>query len=178
MPEGSLHGAGKTTARARGSPRGNPQCGPLWTKSSDRGLIGSHLRAGLTREQVLRVGERPGGSSVLGALVAFHEGLSDRSRLFRFLSLGLDLGATLAPLVGADVTGLVVVIGSQIVGHGCLVPIDHQRAEVAFAVAEEWQHRGVATVLLERLVMAGGERGLTSCPISSRPTSDRRRWRP
>jgi acyl-CoA synthetase (NDP forming)/GNAT superfamily N-acetyltransferase len=109
----------------------------------------------------------------LDALTAFHEALSDSSRLFRFLSLGLELRGTLAPLVEPDVTGLVAVVGGRIVGHGCLAPIDAERAELAFAVADAWQHRGIATVLLERLLALAADRGLATLTAEVHPGNRR-----
>lgn len=107
----------------------------------------------------------------LELLTRFHEQLSDESRLLRFLSLGVDIGGSVRHLLAPDIAGLIAFAGPHVVGHGCLVPTGPVSAELAFAVADDWQHRGVATVLLERLVAEGGARGMTTLTAEVHPSN-------
>jgi len=50
-----------------------------------------------------------------------------------------------------DVFGLVAVTGSTVVGHAQYLRMDAERAEIAFAVSDAMQGRGLATVLLAHL---------------------------
>ncbi|WP_205697070.1 bifunctional GNAT family N-acetyltransferase/acetate--CoA ligase family protein [Conexibacter sp. SYSU D00693] len=63
-------------------------------------------------------------------------------------------------VLAAASTGLVAVAGAEVVGHASFTPRGARRAELAVAVADGWRRRGVATVLLERLVAEAGAQGL------------------
>jgi GNAT superfamily N-acetyltransferase len=106
-------------------------------------------------------------------LVRFHEELSQESRFLRFLFLGASMGACVRRLLAPEVAGLVALAGTRAVGHGCLVPTGAGTAELAFAIADDWQGRGVGTVLLERLVAEGGARGLTTLTAEVHPSNHR-----
>jgi GNAT superfamily N-acetyltransferase len=95
---------------------------------------------------------RPTAPGDRDRLVAFYESLSDDSRLMRFLSVGVDLEDTAEQLLAPDICGLLAVAGTRVVGHACLAPSGTGTAELAFGVADDWQQRGLATILLERLV--------------------------
>lgn len=103
------------------------------------------------------------------ALTRFYDGLSDDSRLRRFLSLGIDVGRAVRQMLAPDVVGLLALAGREVVGHGCLVPAGDGRAEVGFAVADAWQQRGLATVLLERLIAEAEAQGLTTLVAQVHP---------
>ena len=107
----------------------------------------------------------------LDLVTDFHLQLSDESRRMRFFFLGADVAVSVRPLLLPDVAGLIALAGLRMVGHGCLVPTGPTTAELAFAVADDWQHRGVATVLLERLVAEGGRRGLTTLTAEVHPSN-------
>ncbi|HEX5922850.1 MAG TPA: GNAT family N-acetyltransferase, partial [Baekduia sp.] len=66
----------------------------------------------------------------------------------------IDAHAAGRELAAAQGFGLLAFEGSQLIGHGCLIPTDPGSAEVAFAVADAQQGKGLATLLLERLVEA------------------------
>jgi acetyl coenzyme A synthetase (ADP forming)-like protein len=97
-----------------------------------------------------------------GALVEFFERLSPESRYLRFqgaVSVDAHLvesflrsdGDTSLSLIGelVDADGAV-----RVIGLGTWVRLrDASRAEVAFVVADEFQHRGIASRLLERLAV-------------------------
>jgi acetyl coenzyme A synthetase (ADP forming)-like protein len=83
-------------------------------------------------------------------------GLSDESRWLRFFSAGTDVGRAAAHMaaVGPDRgRGLVAVAGEpeRIVAHASYVRETADRAELAFEVADDWQGRGISTVLLAHL---------------------------
>lgn len=97
------------------------------------------------------------------ALRQLFDGLSVESRAFRFFSGAVDVeraAATLAAVDYADHYGLVAVRGGdRVVGHGLYVGGPDRRAEVAFAVAEEMQGRGLGTILLAHLAEVAEEHG-------------------
>ncbi|QEC49810.1 GNAT family N-acetyltransferase [Baekduia soli] len=107
------------------------------------------------------------------ALERFHEDLSADSRLMRFLSAGVDLHEAARRLVAPDIRGLLASAGPEVVGHACLVPSGPGTAELAFAIADDWQQRGLATVLLERLVADAGVLGLTTLTADVHPSNHR-----
>jgi hypothetical protein len=80
-------------------------------------------------------------------LLALLRGLSDDDRRLRFFSLGGDLSRTAHEEAAVDNVhslGLLVTVGSpeRIVGHALYAPAGDGRAEVAFAIAAEYQGRG------------------------------------
>jgi GNAT superfamily N-acetyltransferase len=91
------------------------------------------------------------------ALVRFHAHLSARSVQLRYFyphrELGPDEVAHLTCVDGFDRTAFVVVHESEIIAVGRYDRLDdHFCAEVAFVVADEFQHHGLGTMLLRRLV--------------------------
>jgi GNAT superfamily N-acetyltransferase len=94
-------------------------------------------------------------------LQRFYAGLSPDSRRMRFLCVSTGLSpAQCASFCTTDHDhreGFVAVVQDgpaaqeRIVGHLCLEPVREEAAEVAIAVADEFQHRGVG----RRLVFAG-----------------------
>jgi len=86
-------------------------------------------------------------------LCTFLDGLSVDSRWLRFFSAGADMhhAATyMAAVEPGRGRGLVAVAGEpeRIVAHAGYVRETADRAEVAFEVADDWQGRGIATLLL------------------------------
>jgi GNAT superfamily N-acetyltransferase len=99
------------------------------------------------------------------ALVRFHTHLSDRSVQFRYFyphrELGPDEVIHLTSVDGFDRAAFVVVHESEIVAVGRYDRLeDHCRAEVAFVVADEFQHHGLGTMLLRRLVEKARRAGI------------------
>ena len=117
----------------------------------------------------LRNGER-------SAVQAVFDRLGPRSRLHRFggaknvlLPSDLDLLAR----VDATHHALVALVGGEPVGIARLVR-DGDTAEVAFAVADEWQGRGIGSLLVDRLgtdARAAGIRRLTGTLTEPNPRS-------
>ena len=90
------------------------------------------------------------------ALVRFHRGLSDRSRFFRYFSphpvLSPDEILHLTCVDGVDRVALVVEVNGELVAVGRYDRLcDRTQAEVAFVVADTYQHHHIATKLLYRL---------------------------
>ena len=90
------------------------------------------------------------------ALVAFHEGLSDRSRFMRFFTLHPALSSDevehFTRVDGVDRVALVVEANGKLIAVGRYDRLcDPSQAEVAFAVADGYQHHHIATELLYRL---------------------------
>lgn len=126
-----------------------------------------------SRDTILRDGSsiriRDAVEADVPALVAFLERLDPESRRLRFASVGGDLAArarTWAVLEDARDCSLVAEteIGgaTRIIGNGNYLWLEPGTAEAAFVVAEEYQGRGVATLLLEELARRANEAGITT----------------
>jgi acetyl coenzyme A synthetase (ADP forming)-like protein len=99
------------------------------------------------------------------ALFALFESLSEESRWLRFLSVakGAALAAEARREANLDRTvGLVALSGSpeRVVGHAFYAGIDDQHAEVAFTIADEYQKRGLGTLLLCQLAEIATTNGI------------------
>jgi GNAT superfamily N-acetyltransferase len=98
-------------------------------------------------------------------LVEFHSRLSDQSVFRRYFFLHLTLSAEevvrLTHVDYRDRLALVAEHGGRIVGVGRYdrTPASDE-AEVAFVVADEHQHRGIAPLLLRRLASAARANGI------------------
>jgi len=108
------------------------------------------------------------------ALLRFLQGLSERSLLFRFFSAGPDLAGQARSFAAADGTeavGLVATAGADgaIVGHAGYVCGTAGAAEVAFAIADAYQGRGLATTLLAHLAGRALAAGVTTFTAVTRP---------
>jgi len=99
------------------------------------------------------------------AIEAFLRTLSPESLAFRFFgTVDLDWAASWSTDVDySDRYALIATTGpdAAIVGHGAYIRIDETRAEVAFMVADAWQGRGIATIMLLHLAAAADERGIS-----------------
>jgi len=105
---------------------------------------------------------RPGDEAPLRE---FYGGLSAESRVFRFFSGGVNLDRVVARMMEVDYRtryGLVATAGPEgrIVAHGFYGLAAPGRAEVAFAVADALQGRGVATIMLGHLAQAAHAAGI------------------
>jgi acetyl coenzyme A synthetase (ADP forming)-like protein len=107
----------------------------------------------------------------------FLAGLGAESRAFRFFSGAVDLERAAAAFADVDYAeryGLVAVRGERgIVGHGLYVGGPEGRAEVAFAVGEELQGRGLGTILLAHLAEVASENGFTEFVAEVLPQNHR-----
>jgi acetyl coenzyme A synthetase (ADP forming)-like protein len=112
---------------------------------------------------------RAPGSADAGALLEFFKRLSDRSRYQRFHGIRHVDAAFVAHLLGADSTERGALVGAVADAGGGerIVAVaeyarlrDRSAAEVAFAVADEFQGRGAATRLLEQLAPRAAKVGI------------------
>jgi acetate---CoA ligase (ADP-forming) len=99
------------------------------------------------------------------ALRGFLEGLSGRSRWFRFFSEASNLGLAAHEAVDVDHRdrfGLLALAGAErtVVGHAQYVRSTPDAAEIAFAVADSEHGRGLGTVLLAHLAARAHESGI------------------
>jgi GNAT superfamily N-acetyltransferase len=100
---------------------------------------------------------RPITPSDADALVRFHEELSDQTIRLRYFNLHRNLApeevAHLTCVDGLSRVAYVVEYEGEIIGVGRYDRCDKPcRAEVAFVVADEFQHHGLGAMLLGRLV--------------------------
>jgi len=100
-------------------------------------------------------------------LAAFHAHLSPESRYLRFFSYHPVLSqAELHRFTHVDYDrrlALVAIADDRIIGVGRYERQPRTSdAEVAFVVADEFHHHGIATVLLDQLVLAARRRGITA----------------
>jgi GNAT superfamily N-acetyltransferase len=108
---------------------------------------------------------RPIVAGDAGSLVEFHRDLSDRTIFLRYFYPHRVLASAeierLTRLDGRDRVALVVESDGKLVGVG-----RYERAagsavaEVAFVVADAFQHRGLGTILLQRLATAARSAGI------------------
>ena len=108
---------------------------------------------------------RPIAQNDAEALVRFHGRLSDQTIRLRYFNLHRDLTpgevTHLTSVDGFNRVAYVVEHEGEIIGVGRYDRADQQcRAEVAFVVADEFQHHGLGPVLLERLVETAKHAGI------------------
>ena len=112
------------------------------------------------------------------ALREFLGGLSENSRWLRFFSLGVNLDKAASAAAAGDRPegyGLIVTTGAEerVVAHAVFELERPDRAEVAFAVADEMQGRGLATVLIAHLAQVASARGVTTFTATVLPENRR-----
>src|SRR6476660_7963189 len=107
---------------------------------------------------------RPPGKEDDAAMLAFFEGLSDQSLYLRFHGHPNVGHNVVDPLLDPDWDERGALVGThedRVVAVANYVRLRNPRtAEVAFAVADELQGRGIATRLLERLAALATDAGI------------------
>jgi RimJ/RimL family protein N-acetyltransferase len=109
---------------------------------------------------------RPIRADDADALIRFHHRLSDTSIRRRYFYPHMDLRAKevahLTQVDGIDRVALVVKCGEELIAVGRYDRMDDPtQAEVAFVVADAFQHHGLATMLLQRLADVAKSVGVT-----------------
>jgi acetyl coenzyme A synthetase (ADP forming)-like protein len=119
---------------------------------------------------------RPAVADDVAAAATFLDGLSPEARWFRFLGGGtsalraahwlIDHGVGLVATAGVD--------GHVIVAHACFVPEPNgKRAELAFAVADALQGRGIGTLMLAHLAQLAEAAGVVTLAAVVHPANQR-----
>jgi acetyl coenzyme A synthetase (ADP forming)-like protein len=106
---------------------------------------------------------RPVRAEDADALARLFEGLSLKSRAFRFFSGGSDLEEAVVWALEVDYRdrfGLVAIADGELVAHAAYTRGAPGRAEVAFAIADSFQGHGLGTILLGHLAEAAEELGI------------------
>ena len=121
---------------------------------------------------------RPVSPADQPALREFLGNLSENSRWLRYFSLGVNLDRAAEVAARGDRPegyGLIVTTGAEerVVAHAVFELERPDRAEVAFAVADEMQGRGLATVLLAHLAQVASARGITTFTATVLPENRR-----
>lgn len=98
-------------------------------------------------------------------LLAFLLSLPDEDRRTRFFSLSTNLAGIAHQQADIDYTrslGLLVTVGidDRVIGHALYATTGEKSAEVAFAIANEYQAHGLATILLGQLAEAAATHGI------------------
>ena len=104
----------------------------------------------------------------------FFADLSLESRVFRFFAAVVNADSSVQRMVNVDYTssyGLVALAGAQahIVGHAMYVQTEPRKAELALAVADAYQGRGLGTILLGQLAEAAAAAGFDVLDAVVRP---------
>jgi acetate---CoA ligase (ADP-forming) len=132
-------------------------------------------------EIVLRDGAtvhvRPVQADDKAAISAFLHVLSPDSITFRFFgAANLEWAASWSVDVDyADRFALVAETGvpSRIIAHAAFIRIDEHRAEVAFLVADDWQGRGISTIMLAHLASVAEQHGIHTFVAEVLPSNHR-----
>jgi GNAT superfamily N-acetyltransferase len=98
-------------------------------------------------------------------LVAFHQQLSPQSVYMRFFTFHPTLSdsevARFTTVDYVDRLALVATVGDRLIAVGRFDRAPGEtEAEVAFVVADEYQHHGIGTLLLDELARAARQRGV------------------
>jgi len=117
---------------------------------------------------------RAAGPGDVEGVAAFLGALSQEARWFRFLGSGVDVVRAASELVARG-TGLLAIAGpdDEIVAHASFVPETADRAELAFAVADTWQGRGIATLLFAHLAQLAEAAGIVTLTAWVHPANHR-----
>ena len=123
------------------------------------------LEREVTGDGNLRYRVRPIRPEDAKRLVAFHRHLSPHSVYLRFFSFHPELSeaevSRFTTVDYEDRLALVALDGDRLIGVGRFDRAPGEaEAEVAFVVADEYQHHGIGTLLLDELVRAARQRGI------------------
>ncbi|HEX9095577.1 MAG TPA: GNAT family N-acetyltransferase [Candidatus Dormibacteraeota bacterium] len=138
----------------------------------------SHREATVVLRDGSTVTVRPIRAEDAAELATFYTELSLESRVFRFFAAVANANASIQRMVNVDYTasyGLVAVAGARfrIVGHAMYVQISPRKAEMALAVADAYQGRGLGTILLGQLAEAAAAAGYDMFEAVVKPENHR-----
>lgn len=138
----------------------------------------AHREATVVLRDGSTVNVRPIRPSDDTELARFFTGLSLESRVFRFFAAVANADASVRRMVDVDYSqryGIVALGGTDnaIVGHAMYVAIDPGKAELALAVADSFQGRGLGTILLGQLAEAASQAGIEVLEAVVRPENHR-----
>lgn len=131
-------------------------------------------------DAVLRDGStvhlRPVRPDDVAALRDFFASLDPTSQAFRFFSGAVDLDGIARSMANVDYRGhygLLATRSERPVGHGVYVEMEEDKAEVAFAIADDLQGHGLGTILLAHLAEAAAEGGFATFLAEVLPQNQR-----
>jgi RimJ/RimL family protein N-acetyltransferase len=112
------------------------------------------------------------------AFLAFHAGLSDESRYFRYFTARRKLPEHevrhFTEVDQRDHAGIVTLVDGAIVGHALYDRLaDPEQAEVALEVADAFQGHGVGTAMLAELAATAARAGIRRFVAHVLPTNRR-----
>src|SRR5574340_1016849 len=145
----------------------------------------SGMEVGGAEDVILRDGTtlrlREPTAADVDAIATFFARLSERSRFLRFHGLGLRGSSVATAFVDPDWDELGSLVGTlrepageeRIVALGSYSRLrDRRTAEAAFAVADDYQQKGIGTRLLERLAERASARGIETFVAEVLPDND------
>src|SRR5213593_5245279 len=131
-------------------------------------MSGGGLPSNLSSDVVLRDGStvriRPAQPEDLPRVQDYLLGLSPETRRLRFWTAAVNVGELARKIVDVDdrdhLTLLVLRGGDDgtMIGGAQFSRIDGGRAEIGMSVADEWQSKGIGSILLGQLAQAAAER--------------------
>lgn len=133
----------------------------------DTPVYPAHREADVVLRDGATVHVRPVRPQDEPALLIFYRAMSEASRAFRFFTRASDdfLARHVHQMVNVDYVrrfGLVATTGmpERIIAHAVYAALDGDRAEVAFAVDDAYQGRGLGTILLGHLAEVAATHGI------------------
>jgi acetate---CoA ligase (ADP-forming) len=138
----------------------------------------AHREADVALRDGSTVHVRPVGAADRAPLRDFYAGLSLDSRAFRFFTGAADVTEIAKRALDVDYAdryGLVATSGRQgdVVAHAVYMKVDTDRAEVAFAIADRLQGRGLGTILLAHLAEVASDHGVSTFEANVLPQNHR-----
>jgi acetyl coenzyme A synthetase (ADP forming)-like protein len=108
----------------------------------------------------------------------FYSNLSLESRVFRFFAAVANVDSSVKRMVDIDYTSRYGILalggaGHRIIGHAMYVAIEAGKAELALAIADDFQGRGLGTILLGQLAEAASDAGIQLLEAVVRPENHR-----
>lgn len=138
----------------------------------------AHREATVVLRDGSTISVRPIRAGDAADLAKFYSGLSLESRVLRFFAAVANADSSVRRMVDIDYAsryGLVAVAGpkAEIVGHAMYVQVQPRMAELALAVADGYQGRGLGTILLGQLAEAAQAAGFDVLEAIVRPENHR-----